>query len=425
MHPASLPPRPRGSGYWTGIPKRIDAPLSISRPGEKPKRVDQLPNIKKLAMELHQADDPALWDETFFKRFGLSVKDCIEQHCSPERFQFLSEVIPRGHPCKLFIDVEFYKDFNPARLVHEDTRAMAERLTQIVAELIPDSEQDVIVLYACLPEKGSVHLTWQVVFKSVEHVKAFVLHHLLPRIESNAADKALFAVNKHDDQTKGLIVVSAIDKAVYVAERLFRTYGAEKQSMNNPLLPWKTRLSQLDPRVFSLALVAVVACHPDDVAVVRAHPELQHVLCTDKVWQVAEAEKPKPGIKRLKLAEPSSKATASLTCATTVPVSRSAFPKAEQHLDNLFVKCPLISKQARCTGKIDADEKGTPWAQKINWVPLSGSFTTRRSTKSMLRLWRLLPNECKLVTRSWKQKSSRKSFQTSFTGALCTSENTS
>jgi len=334
MQLTSLPPRPRGSGYWTGIPKRIDAPLSISKPGEKPRRVEQLPTIRKLALECHQADDPALWDETFFKRFALSVKDCIQQHCSPQRFQFLSEVIPKGRPCKLFVDVEFSKEDNPDRLVHEDTRAMAERLVQIVAEIIPDSEQDVIVLYACMPVKGSVHLTWQVVFKSVEHVDAFVKHHLLPRIESNVEDKTLFAVNKQDEKnkTKSLVITSAIDKTVYVAERLFRTYGGEKQGKNNPLLPWRTGLSLLDPRIFSLALVAVVACHPDDVAVVRTHPELQHVLCTDKVWQVAEAEKPTPRIKRLKLAaEPSSKATASTTSATTASVMRSSFPKVSAH----------------------------------------------------------------------------------------------
>jgi len=188
----------------------------------------------------------------------------------------------------------------------------------------------------------------------------------LPRIEGNVEDQALFAVNKQDEKnkTKSLQVTSAIDKGVYVVERLFRTYGGEKQGKNNPLLPWQTRLStKLDPRIFSLALVAVVACHPDDVAIVRAHPELQHVLCTDNVWQVAEAETPKRGIKRLKQAESSSKATAPTTSATTASVMRSSFPKAEQHLDNLFVKCPLISKQARCTGKIEADEKGTPWAQ--------------------------------------------------------------
>jgi len=55
MHLAA-PPRARGRGYWTGVPRPTCAPPPPLVPGAP-----------------HQADDPALWDERLCSRFALSV----------------------------------------------------------------------------------------------------------------------------------------------------------------------------------------------------------------------------------------------------------------------------------------------------------------------------------------------------------------
>jgi len=213
----------RGTGYWTGID---DATFVSPWPQNAPHKKEdkQIPRIRRLVRQNYGAEDPALWDSKFKKRFAQSVRPLIAEHCGPRRLRFLSEAIVEDRPCKLFADLEFEKEHNPARDVVADTQRIAQRLGVIVASFFPGSAPATIELYASKPRKGSVHVTWQVVFENIRHVKAFVDQFLVPRIHENAEDAALFTVTKEEG---GVVFETlALDLSVY-RPGIFRTYGGE------------------------------------------------------------------------------------------------------------------------------------------------------------------------------------------------------
>jgi hypothetical protein len=329
--------RPRGPGYWQGVPTRVFSGKSS----------DQLAEIRK---RCGQMNGVALWDwKGFTNRFGQSVEDFVAEYQRTKPVErFVCEHIPRNCPCKLLFDVEYdaIRNNTDPHLIARLTKRLVQICMQQLLHHFPhlnDAElgNDVIVLYANTPVKGSAHLIFQIVFKDIFHVKQFVEDHIVPVLEK----EPLFSVLSKD----GKHVVSAVDLGVYAADRIFRICGSSKyengQSKNNPLLPEDLRT--FDWKCLMRSFVSVVAVADEDVRVVESSDALKMVLRTKEVWTCQQHPLKRSAAKMTIPSDvhPSGKKRTHVSNVTVNTPSH--FPNAESMVERVLASHPLLRIQNR------------------------------------------------------------------------------
>jgi hypothetical protein len=165
--------------------------------------------------------------------------------CRPSDKRCSYEVIPVDTHCKLYFDLEFNKQANPA----SDGNKMVETLMAVSFWAFEDiyqlkvTKSDVLVLDASTPNKFSQHLIYQmseVVFQDNNHVGNFVKYLMtqvkecrVPKVNADE-QRNLFVKNE-----KG-VSVSFCDLSVYTKNRNFRLFLASKFEKKVPLIVSKS-----------------------------------------------------------------------------------------------------------------------------------------------------------------------------------------
>lgn len=150
------------------------------------------------------------------------------------------EVIPQGHHCKLYFDLEFSKLTNPT----SDGEEMVETLIAVVSWAFKEFfkisvvKSDVLILDASTSIKFSQHLIYpstEFAFQDNSHIGNFVKHLMLlvkercvPGIEEKRLEN-LFVKNEKSES------VSFCDLSVYSKNRNFRLFLSSKFGKKVPL----------------------------------------------------------------------------------------------------------------------------------------------------------------------------------------------
>jgi sentrin-specific protease 1 len=261
--------------YWFGVEDRVFSTHSK----------DQMQNIHSQLIA-RGMNNVALWDlKGFNNRFGQSVGGFLREYgeTAPKE-RFISEHINPNRPCKLFYDVEYYKQYND----HDEERIkkQVERVVAVTIDelkrLLPDAahaglHEDVIITYANNREKASSHVTFQVVFENYLHVKKFVIDHIIPILNK---EPVLFMVQSEEG------LKNAVDISVYSLNRILRICGSSKfedgRSKENPLLP--RGITRLDKKTLLLSFVGVLAVAKKDAEIVQSNDTLKGILVAKEVW---------------------------------------------------------------------------------------------------------------------------------------------
>jgi len=135
------------------------------------------------------------------------------------------------------------------------------------------------------------HIIFQLVFRDIRHVKAFVDRYIVPELELESCTGDIFTVYAAGvEEPTSIQKKKAYDLGVYASNRLFRVGGSSKlqsdgSSKNNPLLPKGS--GTIDSFLFLRSLLYAIAVHPKDIDFIGNCQELRGgVWIAKEVWVV-------------------------------------------------------------------------------------------------------------------------------------------
>ena len=157
--------------------------------------------------------------------FWNSYKDC------PHYQKNFYEVITQDSPTKLFLDLEFKKEYNESK----DGLIMTKKLMSILDDMInalfgiKEPSKQVQILESSNNQKYSVHIIYNsTIFKNIEECRKFVKY-----IVNSLTDdqKSLFKVKDNDGTSKLFI-----DTTIYNRNRNLRLWLSSKFGERRPLI---------------------------------------------------------------------------------------------------------------------------------------------------------------------------------------------
>ena len=202
--------------------------------------------------------------------------------CLAPRRRNYYEIIRQHHPCRLYFDCEFYKEYNPHLSVEEDGPGMIDELVRLTASVlqvrygIMVARDSFLILDSSTDSKCSyhiiVHLPDGQLFRSNIDVGNFVVHHLAHscRPSSSVPEKKLYSRLWVRGRKEGELEFFA-DLAVYTKNRAFRLLYSSKFGKVAPLLPSNLNKFPFDAfdgeyQLFKDSLISSSSVHAKQVA---------------------------------------------------------------------------------------------------------------------------------------------------------------
>ena len=190
------------------------------------------------------------------------------------------ELIPEDTPCRLYLDIEFYIQFNPGV---EGTSAV-KILLQLVNKLLENelgvlsSLDNIFLLDSTSNTKFSQHAIFDAVFANNKQVGCFVskVRYLVTECVTNdsgnvcgftPAQLSSLLINKSDGKKQFIT-----DLHVYSRNQQFRMWESSKISNSIPLLLADESRVQLDESFDSFRRTLVVASHETDREIITFLP---------------------------------------------------------------------------------------------------------------------------------------------------------